>query len=49
MQSMLSAKTAILVHFESVRIVFLVFLRVVVTLFAFAADKCDFNSHFGTS
>ena len=46
---MLSAEPAILVHFKSVRIVFLVFHRVVVALFAFCACKCDFYSHNGTS
>lgn len=43
---MLSAKTAVLVHFKTVRIVFLVFDSVVIALFALCACHCDFNSHF---
>ena len=46
MQSMLSAKTAILIHFKSVRVILLVFLSIVVSLLAFAADKCDLYSQF---
>ena len=37
MKCVLSAKSAVLVHFKSVRIVLLVLLRVVITLFAFTA------------
>ena len=42
-------ESTILVHFESVRIVLLVFHCVVVALLAFCASECDFNSHNGTS
>ena len=45
MQSVLVAETAVLVHFKSVGIVFLILLGLVVSLLAFAAHKCDFNSH----
>jgi hypothetical protein len=45
----LAAETAILLEFESVGVVLLVFLRVVVTLFAFAAGKSNLHSHIGTS
>jgi len=48
-QGVLSAEPAVLVHFKPVRIVLLVFHRVVVALFALCACKCDFNSHNGTS
>jgi len=44
-----TAKPAILVQFELVRGVFLVFCRVVVSLLAFIASKCDFYSHCGSS
>jgi len=44
MQSVLSAKTAILVHFQSVRIIFLVLFGIVVSLFALTADQCYFDS-----
>ncbi len=46
---MLAAEFAVLVHFKSVGVILLVFLCVVVSLLAFAARQCDFNSHFGTS
>lgn len=36
---MLTAEAAILIHLESVGIVFLVLLRIVVTLLAFAAGE----------
>jgi len=49
MQGVLSAEPAVLIHFKSVRIVFLVFHCVVIALLAFSACKCDFNSHNGTS
>lgn len=50
MQSVLAAETAILIHFESVGIVLFVFLRIVVTLLAFAASESDLYSHsIGTS
>lgn len=42
---MLFAESAILVHFQSVRIVFLVFNRVVISLLAFRAGKCDLYAH----
>ena len=46
MQSVFSAETAILIHFKSVGIVFLVFLSIVISLFALTANHCDFYSHF---
>ncbi len=42
---MLFAESAILVHFQSVRIVFLIFNRVIISLLAFRAGKCDFYTH----
>jgi len=45
----LSAEPAVFVHFQPVRIVLFVFLRVVVSLLAFGASQGDFNSHTGTS
>lgn len=44
MQGVFTTERAILVHFKSVRIILLVFLRVVITLFAFAARQCYFYS-----
>ena len=49
MECVFLAESAILVHLQPVRRVFLVFLRVVVALLAFRASECDFDSHFGTS
>ena len=49
MNGVLPAETAILIHFQSVRIVLLVFGCVVVALLALAASQSDFNSHNGTS
>lgn len=49
MKSVLAAETAVLIHLKSVRIILLVFLGLVVSLFAFAANEGDFDSHFGTS
>ena len=43
---MLLAEPAVLVHFNSVRIVLLVLLGVVVALFALRAGKGDLHSHF---
>ena len=43
---MLLAEPAVLVHFNSVRIVLLVLLGVVVALFALSTRKGNFNSHF---
>ena len=48
-QRVLPAETTILVHFEPVRIVLLVFHRVVVALFALCACQSNLDSHFGTS
>jgi hypothetical protein len=45
MHCVLTAKTAVLVHLQPVRRVFLVLLRVVVTLFAIVAAQYDFDSH----
>lgn len=49
MQGVLAAETAVLIEFESVRVVLLVLLCVIVALFAFTAGKSDLYSHFGTS
>ena len=46
---MLLAESAILLHLKSVRVILLVLDSVVVSLLAFCACQCDFNSHFGTS
>jgi hypothetical protein len=46
---MFAAEPAVFLEFKSVGIVLLVFLRVIVTLFAFAAGKSNLHSHFGTS
>ena len=45
MQCVLAAEAAILVHLESVGIVFLVLLCVIVALLALAARESDLNSH----
>ena len=42
---MLLAEPAVLVHFNSVRIVLLVFERIVVPLLAFGASECDLYAH----
>ena len=42
---MLLAEPAVLVHFNSVRIVLLVLLGVVVALFAFCACQCNLSAH----
>jgi len=44
-----TAETAEFLHFNSVRVIFLIFDRVVVSLLAFAASECDLYSHIGTS
>ncbi len=46
---MLLAKSAILVHFKSVRIVLLVLLRVIISLLAFRTSQRNLDSHIGTS
>ena len=48
-QGVLTAEPAILVHFQPVGIVLLVFHGVVVALLAFRAGQGDFDSHNGTS
>ena len=45
MESMLTAETAILFEREPVRIVHLVFERIVVPLLAFGASECDLYAH----
>ena len=45
MKSVFLAELAILVQFKSVGIILLVFLCVVVSLFAFAASECDSDAH----
>jgi len=54
MQGVLTTEATELVHFKSIRIIFLVFLCVVIALLALSACQCDlyscFISHdFGTS
>ena len=49
MQCVLAAEPAILVHFQSVRVVFLVLHGVIVALLALGAGQGDFDSHNGTS
>ena len=48
-QGVLTAEPAILVHFQPVGIVLLVFHSVVVALLAFRAGEGNFDSHNGTS
>ena len=45
MNGVFFAETAILVHFQPVRIILLVFHRVVVALLALAASQSDFYPH----
>ena len=45
MQSVLSAEAAILVHFESVRVILLVLHSIVVSLLTFCTCQCNFYSH----
>ena len=45
MDSVLLAESAILLHFETVRVVLLVLHRVVVSLLAFVASERDLDSH----
>ena len=45
----LPAESAVLLHFETVRIVLLVLHGVVVSLLALRASQSDFNAHNGTS
>lgn len=54
MKSVLAAESAVLFDLESVRIVFLVFLCVVISLLAFGANESNLDSYiishdFGTS
>jgi hypothetical protein len=44
-QSVFATETAVLVHLKSVWIVLLVFLCVIISLFAFRANQCNFDSH----
>ena len=45
MKGMLSAESAILLHFEAIGIIFLVLHGVVVSLLAFRTSECDFYAH----
>ena len=45
----LSAESAVLLHFETVRVVLLVLHSVVVSLLALRASQSDFHAHNGTS
>ena len=54
MKSVLAAEFAVLVHFKSVGVILLVFLRFIVSLLAFCANESNFDSciishFFGTS
>ena len=49
MNGVLSAEFAILAHFNSVRIVLLVFHSIVVSLLTFRTSQSYFNSHFKSS
>jgi len=44
-----SAESAVLAHFETVRVVLLVLDSIVVSLLALRASQSDFNAHNGTS
>ncbi len=44
MKSVLTTEPAVLFHFESVGIIFLVLHSVVIPLLAFRANECDSNS-----
>ena len=46
MDSVLLAESAILLHFETVGVVLLVFHGVVVSLLALRASQCDFHAHY---
>lgn len=45
MHRVLSAELTVLLGFHSVRMSFLLFCHVVVTLFAFRTCQCDLNAH----
>ena len=49
MSGVLSAESAVLLHFETIRVILLVFHGVVVSLLALRASQSDFNAHNGTS
>ena len=46
---MLFAEAAILVHLKTIRVVLLVFERVVIALLAIVAREGDLRTHYGTS
>ena len=45
MKGVFTAETAILVKFDTIGIVLLILSSVVISLFAFCANECDFHSH----
>ena len=45
MNRMLSAEPAILLHFQTVRVILLVLHGVVVSLLALGTSQCDFHAH----
>ena len=49
MSGVLSAESAVLLHFETVGVILLVLHGVVVSLLALGASQSDFNAHIGTS
>lgn len=44
-QRVLAAETAVLVHFQTIRIILLVFVCVIVSLLALGAGERNFNAH----
>ena len=49
MHGVLSAESAVLLHFETIGVILLVLHGVVVSLLALVASQSHFNAHFGTS
>ena len=45
MQRMFTAEFAVFHHFDTIGVVFLVFVSLIVTLFAFSTCQCDFYAH----
>ena len=45
MKGVFTAETTVLVKFDTIGIVLLILCSVVISLFAFCANECDFHSH----
>ena len=45
MKGVFTAETTILIKFDTIGIVLLILCSVVISLFAFCANECDFHSH----